>query len=64
MSIIEDRVIEMIRARAETGLKKYGTTMERTDLRRIDWLRHARDEALDFAVYLTKLIVDEEEVTR
>lgn len=40
------------------GLSKYGTTMERTDLNEVDWLRHARDEAMDLAVYLTRLIDD------
>ena len=42
------------------GLKKYGVTMERTDLSELDWLRHARDEAMDLCVYLTRLIVDKE----
>jgi hypothetical protein len=40
------------------GLKKYGVSMEREDLSVKQWLNHARDEALDLAVYLTKLIDD------
>jgi hypothetical protein len=34
------------------GLRKYGTTTERTDLGPVAWLRHAQEEALDLAVYL------------
>lgn len=60
MSKIEDKLCEEIQRRAELGLKKYGVTMERTDLSELDWLRHARDEAMDLCVYLTRLIVDKE----
>ncbi len=56
MSTIEDLVITRIRERADLGLKKYGTTMERQDLSRRDWLRHAQEEALDLAIYLERLI--------
>ena len=34
--------------------------MERTDLSKKDWLIHAQEEALDLAVYLQKLIMEEE----
>jgi hypothetical protein len=63
MSRIEDRVIDRIRERAMRGVQKYGTTMERRDLSRLDWLRHAQEEALDLAVYLERLIRDEERET-
>jgi hypothetical protein len=52
MSRIEEKVIKKIRERAETGLNKYGTTMERDDLSEIDWLIHLQEEVLDAAVYL------------
>lgn len=55
-----DRNVETVRQmlldRSVTGLNKYGTTTERTDLTRAQWLRHAQEEALDLAVYLQKLI--------
>jgi hypothetical protein len=60
VSTIEESVIALIRQRAETGEAKYGVTMERTDLSRVEWLRHAQAEALDLAVYLEKLIIDEQ----
>lgn len=58
MSKIEDEVCRLIQARADFGLNKYGVSVERTDLSEIDWLKHARDEAMDLAVYLTRLIDD------
>lgn len=56
---IEERIIERIRKRRDAGREKYKTSMERTDLSRIDWMRHAQEEALDLAIYLEKLIQEE-----
>ena len=59
MSKIEDTVITKIAERAEMGLSKYGVTMERDDLSRLEWLQHAQEEAMDLAVYLQRLIEEE-----
>lgn len=56
MSKVEDRVIDKIATRAQVGKEKYGVTMERKDLTRLQWLIHAQEEAMDMAVYLQKLI--------
>jgi len=56
MSSIENKVCIKILDRAEVGEKKYGTTMERTDLSTIDWVKHAQEEAMDLAVYLEKIL--------
>lgn len=56
---IEESIIARIRERREAGRAKYGTTMERTDLTRADWLRHAQEEALDLAIYLERLSREE-----
>lgn len=56
MSRIEQAVIEKIQYRADFGLNKYGVSMERTDLTKLEWLQHAQDEAMDAAIYLQKLI--------
>jgi hypothetical protein len=61
MSEIENRVCAKILNRTWKGLVKYGTTMERDDLSTLDWLIHAQQEAMDFAVYLEKLIEKERE---
>lgn len=60
MSAIEDAVAQKLFLRADRGLKKYGVTMERTDLTRREWLMHAQEEAMDLAVYLEKCIQLEE----
>ena len=59
MSRIEKRVMAKIAARARKGKAKYGTTMERDDLSRLEWLKHAQEEAMDLAVYLERLIEEE-----
>lgn len=59
MSKIENAVAAKLHKRADAGLAKYGVTMERTDLSRLDWLIHAQEEAMDLAVYLERLICDE-----
>lgn len=51
------RLIGKFRARSEAGLKKYGTTLARTDLTQEDWLNHAQQEAMDLANYLEVLIL-------
>lgn len=53
---IEESVIEKIRQRRDLGRKKYGTSMERTDLTQKQWLQHAQEEAMDLAIYLEKCI--------
>ena len=56
MSAIEDTVCDKIQGRASVGLNKYGTTMEREDFSKLDWLVYAQEEAMDLVVYLEKLI--------
>mgnify|MGYP003652126323 FL=1 len=55
-SKIERAVCDKILERADVGKVKYGVTMERDDLTRLEWLIHAQEESLDMAVYLQKLI--------
>ena len=60
MSSIEEQVCFKNLKRSEVGEKKYGTTMERKDLTKLEWLKHAQEEAMDLCVYLQKLIELEE----
>ncbi len=62
MSRIEDSVCEKIQKRAELGLKKYGVTLERTDLSNLEWLIHAQEEAMDLANYLEVIIQKEKQL--
>jgi hypothetical protein len=57
---IVESVISKYNKRSQTGINKYGTTMDREDLSVLDWLRHAQEEAMDLSLYLEKLIVIEE----
>ena len=49
------KVIERFKQRSEVGQKKYGTTMDRTDLSTKEWIDHAIEESMDFILYLEKL---------
>jgi len=60
MSSIEYKVCTKITQRAQVGKEKYGTTMDRKDLTKLEWLKHAQEEAMDLAVYLEKIIQEEE----
>jgi hypothetical protein len=53
-SIVES-VIEQFKQRSEVGKVKYGITLDRTDLTRLQWLNHAQQEAMDMILYLEKL---------
>ena len=48
-------VAQLMRQRADKGKQTYGTTMDRDDLSTDEWLDHAIEEALDLAIYLTKI---------
>jgi len=49
-------VVATFRQREAAGIAKYGTTVDREDLSRLDWLRHAQEEAMDLVLYLQRLI--------
>ena len=53
-SIVES-VIKQFKQRSELGKVKYGITLDRTDLTRLEWLNHAQQEAMDMILYLEKL---------
>jgi hypothetical protein len=48
-------VAQLMRKRADKGKHTYGTTMDREDLNTEEWFDHAIEEALDLAIYLTKI---------
>jgi hypothetical protein len=48
-----------LQARAVVGMTKYGISVSDRPLSRLEWLQHAKEEALDLAVYLQRLIEDE-----
>jgi len=48
-------VIQKFLDRAAMGKKKYGVTLDRTDLKTLDWIQHAQEELMDGILYLEKL---------
>ena len=53
-SVVHSVLQKFIR-RAEAGKKKYGVTLDRTDLSVLDWIQHAQEEHMDAILYLEKL---------
>lgn len=49
------RIAHLLKNRSETGIRKYGTTLDRTDLEVKQWIDHAIEEALDLALYLERV---------
>ena len=49
------KVAALLRSRSDTGIRTYGTTLDRTDLSVKQWIDHAIEESLDHALYLMKL---------
>ena len=60
---IVESVIEQFKQRSEVGINKYGVTLDREDLDRIQWLQHAQEEAMDLILYLEKLKQNDKEQT-
>lgn len=53
-SIVES-VINKFKQRSETGIAKYGVTLDRDDLSMIEWINHAQEEHMDAILYLEKM---------
>ena len=52
---IVDSIVKKFLERSDLGQKKYGTTLDRTDLKTLDWINHAQEELMDGILYLEKL---------
>lgn len=57
-SVYSDAIVESLiqeyRIRSLKGIAKYGTTLEDNNLSLYKWLQHAKEEAMDMALYLHK----------
>lgn len=57
--LIEDPIVLKVLAkyyeRSQTGIKKYGRTLDRDDLNLIDWLNHLQEELMDATLYIEKV---------
>lgn len=48
-------VLQKFMDRAKFGKNKYGTDLDRKDLKVADWIQHAQEELMDGILYLEKL---------
>ena len=55
---------ELLKTRSDVGLKKYGVTLERNDLKPSEWAQHLLEELLDAAGYIHRLKEDLEAIER
>jgi hypothetical protein len=55
MDSIVTSVIEKFKQRSEFGQRKYGTNLDRTDLKFLDWVNHMQEELMDAILYLEKM---------
>ena len=53
-SVVES-IIEKFRERSAVGIKKYNTTLDRTDLNEEEWCNHLLEELLDAILYCYRL---------
>jgi len=55
-SDIYKEVITDLISREKMGRIKYGTTVDKANLSEKEWMQHAYEEALDFAIYLKRMM--------
>lgn len=55
---IVESVVNQFKQRSETGIKKYGVTLDRTDLSTLEWMVNFREELQDGLLYLERIIQD------
>ena len=48
-------LLQRFRQREFDGTKKYGKTLDRTDLSHDEWLNHLQEELMDAALYIERL---------
>ena len=53
-SIVNSIVTKFI-SRSDIGIQKYGQTLDRDDLKTVEWIQHAQEELMDAILYLEKL---------
>lgn len=57
VDLIVKEVRNDILKRSKVGIKKYGVTLDKADLKLSEWLQHAYEECLDQANYLKAAIL-------
>ena len=56
LETIDDPIVEAVKKqfdeRSKLGQQKYGTTLDGNKLTILEWIEHAKQEAMDFVLYL------------
>lgn len=52
---IVESVVHQFKKRSEVGIYKYGTTLYDNELDLMEWIEHAKQEAMDFILYLERI---------
>ena len=52
---VVNNIISKFKQRSETGIKKYGTTLDRNDLTPDQWLNHLEEELMDAILYCHRI---------
>ncbi len=52
---IVNSIIKKFISRSNVGKDKYGTNLDRDDLKTVEWIEHAQEELMDGILYLEKL---------
>jgi hypothetical protein len=52
---IVNSIVQKFISRSDLGIKKYGKTLDRDDLKTVDWIQHTQEELMDAILYLEKL---------
>lgn len=55
---------ELLLQRSQTGIAKYGTTLDRKDLKPSEWCQHLLEELLDASGYVLRLKKDLESIEK
>ena len=53
---IVKKVVDKYEERSAVGIKKYGTTLDRNDLKLKEWIIHLQEELMDATLYLEKIL--------
>ena len=56
-SVVKSVIQKFIR-RSELGKEKYGTDLDRKDLKMDEWITHAQEELMDGILYLEKIKIE------
>jgi hypothetical protein len=52
---IVNSIVQKFISRSDLGIQKYGTTLDRDDLKTVEWIQHVQEELMDAILYLERL---------